>query len=282
MNIIQRIKDGANRATEKAQGAVEVNKLNGQIAEIEKEMSFHFTGMGRIFYEGYASGDMSVAETEMMNHAKECDKLQEEIDELRGRIGELKNERICTCGQVVNLDANFCPACGRKLVPGEAIKKRSETVKPAGPEKRYQDEINIEQAYPEQAYAEKAYAEQAYAEKPYAEKPYTGSSSYHDEPQASTPVEEAYEYVEEESWDEPSEANPLDSERERRQADEFERERERQLELDRRIRYWKENNQSGDETESEEGIRDTVKCQICRADLPKGSKWCPRCGAEQI
>ncbi|MNN88643.1 hypothetical protein D3C81_2063510 [compost metagenome] len=68
-----------------------------------------------------------------------------------------------------------------------------------------------------------------------------------------------------------------------READELERERERQLELDRRIRDWKTGGQSEEAaTVSEGGVRDMVKCQICRADLPKGSMWCPRCGSEQI
>ncbi|MNE40502.1 hypothetical protein D3C80_1345290 [compost metagenome] len=74
-----------------------------------------------------------------------------------------------------------------------------------------------------------------------------------------------------------------EAERERREADELERERERQLELDRRIRDWKGGGLSEEAAAySEEGVRDMVKCQICRADLPKGSMWCPRCGSEQI
>ncbi|EGG34713.1 hypothetical protein HMPREF9412_0362 [Paenibacillus sp. HGF5] len=73
-----------------------------------------------------------------------------------------------------------------------------------------------------------------------------------------------------------------EQERERRHWEELERERERQLELDRRIRFWQENNQSQDYVGDDEATRDMVKCQICSVDLPKGSKWCPRCGAEQI
>lgn len=73
-----------------------------------------------------------------------------------------------------------------------------------------------------------------------------------------------------------------DTERSRREADELERERERQLELDRRIRDWKAGEPAEEAASSEGGVRDIVKCQICRADLPKGSMWCPRCGSEQI
>ncbi len=124
MKILQRLKDGANRATEKAQGAVEISKLNNQIADVEKEMQFHFMEMGRVFYEGYSEEDMTLAEKEMLKHCKTCDGLQEEIEQLRRRIAELKNEKLCKCGRTVELDANFCPSCGRSL-KGEALNKRA-------------------------------------------------------------------------------------------------------------------------------------------------------------
>ncbi|MNC69661.1 hypothetical protein D3C75_1203800 [compost metagenome] len=76
--------------------------------------------------------------------------------------------------------------------------------------------------------------------------------------------------------------NAQAEERSRREADQLERERERQLELDRRIRDWKASEPEEAAVSEGGGVRDIVKCQICRADLPKGSMWCPRCGSEQI
>lgn len=58
---------------------------------------------------------MSVAEGKMVELARTCSKLQEKIEVQRARIAELKNERLCSCGNVVALDANFCPKCGSKL-----------------------------------------------------------------------------------------------------------------------------------------------------------------------
>lgn len=49
MKLIQRIKEGANRATEKAQHAVEISKINSQITTIQQEMDVHFLRMGQIF-----------------------------------------------------------------------------------------------------------------------------------------------------------------------------------------------------------------------------------------
>ncbi|MFD1884608.1 zinc ribbon domain-containing protein [Paenibacillus wenxiniae] len=115
MNILQRLKSGAGKATERAQNAVEVNRMNGHIVDIEREIGVHYMRMGEVFYEGYRAGDMSIAEEEMTELCKACDLLNEEIEEIRTRIAILKNERICECGTVVALDANFCPNCGRKM-----------------------------------------------------------------------------------------------------------------------------------------------------------------------
>jgi hypothetical protein len=58
--------------TEKAQSSVEVGKLNGQISDIEHEMQLEFLKMGKLFYEGYRSRDMSVAEGQMIELARGC------------------------------------------------------------------------------------------------------------------------------------------------------------------------------------------------------------------
>lgn len=239
MNIMQRIRNGANRATGKAQGMVEINKIKSQISEIENEMDIHFLEMGKVFYEGYQLEDMRVAETEMVKLSKTCDNLSEEIDSLRGRIAELKNERLCHCGHVVALDVNFCPNCGTKMSEGESKARKGKDT--------------------------------------FTEK----KSIIPEDLEILNPV-----YPDSDEEDEPEEImvnQPMDSDRERKQAEELERERERQLELDRRIRYWKGNTNGEISIEDEEAaVEETFKCQICAVDLQLGSKWCPRCGAEQI
>ncbi|MNV75833.1 hypothetical protein D3C71_1691500 [compost metagenome] len=114
----------------------------------------------------------------------------------------------------------------------------------------------------------------------------------YEEPEAEEDYEsgarEPYSYIQAADDEDEHLPPPLDDyeggeepgELDRRMADELERERERQLELDRRIRDWQA--QGGHEHGETEGTREMVKCQICRADLPKGSMWCPRCGSEQI
>ncbi|AIQ62210.1 hypothetical protein PSTEL_02850 [Paenibacillus stellifer] len=255
MNLLQRIKDGANRVSEKAQNSVEIGKLNSQISDIEHDMEIEFTKMGRLFYEGYRSRDLSLAEGMMTEHSRACLRLQDKIDELRARIAELKNEKLCKCGAVVALGANFCPNCGRKLeqLGGAVPAVYQEKPKPAP-----QSERPVQYEEPE--------AEEDYESG--AREPYSYIQAADDEDEHLPPPLDDYE-----GGEEPGELD-------RRMADELERERERQLELDRRIRDWQA--RGGHEHGETEGTREMVKCQICRADLPKGSMWCPRCGSEQI
>ncbi|GGF93791.1 hypothetical protein GCM10010912_43440 [Paenibacillus albidus] len=261
MNLLQRIKDGASKVTEKAQNSVEIGKLNSHISDIEREMEVEFAKMGKLFYEGYRSRDMSVAEGQMLELSRACSKLQEKIDGLRSRIAELKNERLCSCGYVVALDANFCPHCGRRLE--EPLNFRKTPAAPVTVASVYEDEEE------DQYYG----ADELTAE----EKELAMKSEQH---AVYTEVQESEDELPLDPY-----AGGQEVDRDRRHADELERERERQLELDRRIRDWKasEHGEEASAAEGEDnGVRDLVKCQICRADLPKGSMWCPRCGSEQI
>ncbi|MCM3174620.1 zinc ribbon domain-containing protein [Paenibacillus sp. MER 99-2] len=263
MKLLQRIKNGANKATERAQHAVEIGKLNNQIVGLQQEQEVHFTDMGRIFYEGYRAQDMTRAEKDMVDLSHLCDELQDEIDSLRSKIAELKNERLCECGHVASLDANFCPKCGRKL--GD--------FKPAAAA-----------AAPPSARQEAAVAQQQVGEPVYhapVEEELEENEPYHTVIPSIADLETDTEYNSTEFTQEEKEA--FDAEWERRREEEMLRERERQQELDERIRYWKENNPIVDTVEVQTEVpREMVNCQICASELPKGSKWCPRCGAEQI
>ncbi len=262
MNFIKRIKDGASRVTEKAQSSVEIGKLNGHISDIEREMEVEFTKMGKLFYDGYRLKDMSVAEGKMVELSRNCSKLQEKIDSLRSRIAELKNERLCTCGHVVALEANFCPFCGSKLE--EMVSARQETEPFVSVHSVQVDTDEDDQYFGEEELTE--------AEKELAKKMGQQSVVYSEvlHPDEELPLEE---YIGQEQ----------ETQMDQRQADQLERERQRQLELDRRFRDWKANEHIEESADSEDnGLRDMIKCQICRNDLPKGSLWCPRCGSEQI
>ncbi len=248
MNFLQRIRDGAGKVTDRAQNAVEIGRLNTQISNIEREMDLYFQRMGEAFYEGYSHKDMSNAEKEMVELAKTCDLLSEERDEVRAKIAELKNERLCgACGKAITEDALFCQYCGHRL----------EKPKPA-PASRMNESEREPVRDPEPVKETQAQGNPL----PLYEGPITDDTIIYREPQ------------------EPQ----VDQELDERRLRELERERERQEELDRRIRTWKEDVEKPDDqvaSSKETGIP-TTDCQICTAALVKGTKWCPHCGSEQF
>lgn len=273
MNLLQRIKDGASRVSEKAQSSVEVSKLNGQISDLEHEMQVEFLKMGKLFYEGYRSRDLSAAEGQMVELARACNKLQEQIDGVRARIAELKNERLCTCGRVVALDANFCPHCGRKLEPIPLRKEPAAAADAASAPTASAPEAKVHTILEHEDEEDQYYGEEELTEE-------ERELARRMEPRALHA--EVLPEVEEEAESGRYERVAAGGDRRQREADELERERERQLELDRRIRDWEATRPAEEPIALEGDTREMVKCQICRADLPKGSMWCPRCGSEQI
>ncbi|MDU0331015.1 MULTISPECIES: zinc ribbon domain-containing protein [Paenibacillus] len=267
MKILQRLKDGAGKVTDRAQNVVEISKLNTQISNIERELDLYFHKMGEVFYEAYRKKDMAAAEKEMLELAKTCDLLTEERDEIRMKIAELKNERLCgACGRNVAEDALFCQYCGHKLavakraVPTELLKPVQEPVKsPAASEAAASVEPPVMKQVEVDEMDTLELAASLVREKAEQREP--------------EPVSEA--------------VKPIDPEEEERLQRELERERRRQEELDRRIRSWKQDAvapqpENLDEPEVIIGGVATVKCQICSSTLVKGTKWCPHCGSEQI
>lgn len=114
MNFLQRIRDGAGRASERAQSAVEIGKLNSHISDIQREIEVHYLRMGQVFYENYSKRNTAPAEEEIMELCTACDLLTEEIAELRSRIADLRNEQLCECGARLDAEAVSCPHCGRQ------------------------------------------------------------------------------------------------------------------------------------------------------------------------
>lgn len=257
MNILQRIKDGAGKMTDRAQNVVEIGKLNTQISNIEREMGLYFQRMGEVFYERYRSKDMSEAETEMVELAKTCDLLAEERDELRFRIAELKNERLCgDCGKNVSEDALFCQYCGHKLEKHVPVPAKTSPHDEAVGGDESTHKVNHHSFKPEI-----------------------------DELNTSEPVETTVKSILEESGILEQLRETAEPKQDDRHLRNLEREQERQKELDLRIRSWRDDTdhdepviKSGDTAASAA----TVSCQICSKTLVKGTKWCPHCGNEQI
>lgn len=283
MNLLQRLKSGAGKATERAQNAVEVNRMNGHIVDIEREIGVHYLRMGEVFYEGYRAGDMSIAEEEMTELCKACDLLNEEIEEIRTRIAILRNERVCECGAIVALDANFCPNCGRKM---------EKLAIPREDREEFHRDRDMTRDEPIVFPTDSPVHERE--EEEYEHEELTADEA---ESRRAARLEEERERQEEldrlvRSWkqdlgiehdDEPEEempAAPAAAASDQRPVQNESRTEFRQEPVKKVVTITKPlEMEADDDTDLD---TDTFSCQVCGQVLQKGSKWCPHCGAEQI
>jgi uncharacterized OB-fold protein len=265
MNLFQKIKNSAGKVTDRAQNVVEIGKLNTQITNIEREVGLYYKRMGEVFYEGFQSKDMSKAEKEMVELARTCGLLLEERDEIKYKIADLKNERLCpSCGKSVAKEALFCQFCGSKL-PERKESTPAESVEPHTVE-------NVTAAASEWRY-------DAVAQK--------DSSSEHN----IAEEEENIAHTQEQAVEQPL---PLNPEEEAKQQLELDRERKRQEELDRLIANWKEHvtpntttssttsySVEGNAAEVAKEAEHAKTCSNCGKAITLYNKWCPHCGAQQ-
>lgn len=124
--FMDKLKQSASKVTDMAQQTVEVTKLSTQITSKKKEIEKRFTLIGEAVYHGNINHDLTSVSDMITSMINEIDSCQQDIMMLEQKISELKNEKVCTCGQVVALDVKFCPACGVKFVEDRIIVTDSE------------------------------------------------------------------------------------------------------------------------------------------------------------
>ncbi|MBM7567292.1 zinc ribbon domain-containing protein [Paenibacillus sacheonensis] len=115
MSFFDKVKQGASDAAKKAQQTVEITKLKAQISGKEKDIEKLCVQIGTAVYRGHQAGNIAANEQEVIDCCRQADELQAEIRMLEERIKMTRNEKTCTCGKVVALDAKFCPDCGAAL-----------------------------------------------------------------------------------------------------------------------------------------------------------------------
>lgn len=113
--ILQKLKAGANKASEKAQNVIEINRLQSQIAARRKEIEQNVYLIGERVYDAYKKKDLTQAEDEIMALGDTNLLLEEEIKQLEWKVSELRHEKRCECGEVAPITSKYCAACGRKL-----------------------------------------------------------------------------------------------------------------------------------------------------------------------
>jgi uncharacterized small protein (DUF1192 family) len=115
MNFFQKLKSGANKATDYAQVTMKTSKINTQISSIKQEIERNNTQIGNAVYEAYKANDLTLAEDKIRALSDDNLALEGEIGVLEHEIEVLKNEKTCECGRRASMDAKFCSSCGKRF-----------------------------------------------------------------------------------------------------------------------------------------------------------------------
>lgn len=128
MSFFKKVKEGASKAADKAQQAVEIQRLNSQVSGIVKEIERSKLQIGEAVYQAYVKGDLSLAEPSIVAGSQQITLHEVTIKGLELKIKELKNQKDCpSCNNIVVFDAKFCPGCGHKFEQEESITELEET-----------------------------------------------------------------------------------------------------------------------------------------------------------
>lgn len=114
----KRLGETAETVTARANEAIEIQKLKGQIRELSRGNAVDLMELGRSIYDRYKNGE------ELDDTSKGlCDAIknrERNIEEYEKKISLLKGAGECPkCGKMVARDMAFCPYCGESVVKVE-------------------------------------------------------------------------------------------------------------------------------------------------------------------
>ncbi|MCR8643497.1 zinc ribbon domain-containing protein [Paenibacillus sp. N1-5-1-14] len=131
-SFFDKIKQGANIVSDKAQVTIELTKISTQISSKNKEVDKLLLQIGSEAHQAFRANNLLSAEPRIEEISKQIAVIQRDIDILEVKAKELKNEKECVCGKIVALDTRFCPVCGNKFDPQvtvvDAIPSGTQTV----------------------------------------------------------------------------------------------------------------------------------------------------------
>lgn len=113
-SFFNRARDVANDVGKKANDAVEISRLKLQVVSLGSDIDKVYQKLGLMVYEMVKAGSENRGLVD--GCVAEVDALKARLDEVNGKIDELKNVRRCdSCGNAVDITAQFCPICGNLL-----------------------------------------------------------------------------------------------------------------------------------------------------------------------
>lgn len=125
-NFLDKVKKGVSDASSKAKTMVDINKLKSQISQLNKEIDEEYKRIGLIVFNSFKDNNEENANEQIEERCNVILKKLEEINAINREVMELTNEKKCSCGANISMDAKFCPSCGKKFedaVKEEEVKK---------------------------------------------------------------------------------------------------------------------------------------------------------------
>lgn len=124
-DILKKIRSGAGKVAKQADKAVDIKRIELQIASIRKQIEEEFEKLGRVVYEN----DLTVEENDdtpeiisKINELKmEVSAKEEEVEAIKTQATEPSqsastDKSFCSeCGAENNPESRFCSSCGKKI-----------------------------------------------------------------------------------------------------------------------------------------------------------------------
>ncbi len=114
-NLGKRIQQTGQGALDWTRRNTEVTRLNGIISGLEKEITSHYTEIGRLYYQKHAGDEQ---DPDLVAHFQSISDNLKTIEDCKNQISELKGYRKCVkCGKEISGTAVFCNYCGARQIP---------------------------------------------------------------------------------------------------------------------------------------------------------------------
>ena len=97
---------------DKAKDVYDINKINIQIHNEEKEMNRQYLLLAKKYLEKYEQE----IDPDFIEYVEEIQKHKEIIEECKLKIAVVKGNKVCSgCGKPVEDSAGYCQSCGKKI-----------------------------------------------------------------------------------------------------------------------------------------------------------------------
>lgn len=111
--ITKSLSESASNVVQKSNDLIEISRLNGEIANVQKKKEIIYIGIGKSVYNSYIS--KTELNEEIKNKCEAVAEHEEQIKKIKVQISNIKKIRRCSnCGFEMIIDTSFCPDCGIK------------------------------------------------------------------------------------------------------------------------------------------------------------------------